>query len=292
VEVQVSTPEIVGLGAIAGFTIFLGLPMGRLRNPAPRLQAFLNAIAIGILVFLLFDVLAKANDSVETALKAATNSGGSWWRFVALAAIFAGGAGVGLLSLVHYDRFTSRRRRRGAAFGPGAMAVGELEGRQVGARAEGLGLSSAQQLGLLIALGIGLHNFAEGLAIGQSGAKGEIGLALMLVIGFGLHNATEGFGIVAPLAAASERASWGYLGLVGLIGGGPTFLGTLLGQSFVNNELFVAFLALAAGSILYVVIQLVQVAQKLGYRELLMWGVFVGLVLGFATDYVLVAAGA
>jgi ZIP family zinc transporter len=292
VEVRVSTPEIVGLGAIAGFTIFLGLPIGRLRNPAPRAQAFLNAIAIGILVFLLFDVLAKANDSVETALKAATNGGGSWWRFVALAAIFAGGAGLGLLSLVHYDGFSARRRRRPPAFGPGAMAVGELESRRAGVQAGPRSFSPAQQLGLLIALGIGLHNFAEGLAIGQSGAKGEIGLALMLVIGFGLHNATEGFGIVAPLAAVSERASWGYLGLVGLIGGGPTFLGTLLGQSFVNSEIFVAFLALAAGSILYVVIQLVQVAQKLGHRELLMWGVFAGLVLGFATDYVLVAAGA
>jgi ZIP family zinc transporter len=291
-EVRVSTPEIVGLGAIAGFTIFLGLPIGRLRNPAPRIQAFLNAIAIGILVFLLFDVLAKANDSVETALKAATGGGGSSWRFVALAAIFAGGAGIGLLSLVHYDAFTSRRRRRQPAFGPGAMAVGELQTRHAGAQAGRRSFSQAQQLGLLIALGIGLHNFAEGLAIGQSGAKGEIGLALMLVIGFGLHNATEGFGIVAPLAAVSERASWGYLGLVGLIGGGPTFLGTVLGQSFVNRELFVAFLALAAGSILYVVIQLVQVAQKLGHRELLMWGVFAGLVLGFGTDYVLVAAGA
>jgi ZIP family zinc transporter len=249
-EVRVSTPEIVGLGAIAGFTIFLGLPIGRLRNPAPRIQAFLNAIAIGILVFLLFDVLAKAN------------------------------------------ALTSRRRRRQPAFGPGAMAVGELQTRHAGAQAGRRSFSQAQQLGLLIALGIGLHNFAEGLAIGQSGAKGEIGLALMLVIGFGLHNATEGFGIVAPLAAVSERASWGYLGLVGLIGGGPTFLGTVLGQSFVNRELFVAFLALAAGSILYVVIQLVQVAQKLGHRELLMWGVFAGLVLGFGTDYVLVAAGA
>ncbi len=286
-----STAEIVGLGAIAGLTIFLGLPIGRLRNPAPRIQAFLNAVAIGILVFLLFDVLAKANDSVETALKAANDATGSWWRFVALAAIFAGGAGLGLLSLVHYDGLTGRRRRARRAFGPGAMAVGELEHRtetKPGLRK----FSQAQQLGLLIALGIGLHNFAEGLAIGQSGAKGEIGLALMLVIGFGLHNATEGFGIVAPLAAVSERASWGYLGLVGLIGGGPTFLGTILGQSFVNDELFVAFLALAAGSILYVVIQLVQVAKKLGYQELLMWGVFAGLVLGFATDYVLVAAGA
>ena len=71
---------------------------------------------------------------------------------------------------------------------------------------------------LLIAVGIGLHNFAEGLAIGQSAASGDIALATLLVIGFGLHNATEGFGIVAPLAAdeTAERPSWAFLGLLGL----------------------------------------------------------------------------
>ncbi len=284
-----STPELVGLGAVAGFTIYLGLPLGRLRNPAPRAQAFLNAVAIGILVFLLVETLGKSNDYVEHALDAANRGAGSWWRFVAYAAIFASGVGLGLLGLVHYDSWIGGRRRRRASFGPGAMAVGELEREAAGGGARQW--SQAQQLALLIALGIGLHNFAEGLAIGQSGARGEIGFAVMLVIGFGLHNATEGFGIVGPLTAASERATWGFLGLVGLIGGGPTFLGTIVGQSFVNNELFLAFLALAAGSILYVVVQLVRVANKLGHAELLMWGVFAGLVLGFGTDYVLVAAG-
>jgi ZIP family zinc transporter len=283
----VSSAEIIGLGAIAGFTIFLGLPMGRLRNPAPRLQALLNAVAIGILVFLLFDVFEHANEPVEKALTNASDGVGSWWRFVGLAAIFAAGVGIGLLSLVYYDRWSVRRRRRLTPVGPGAMAVGELSDRETVSRK----LSSAQQLALVIAVGIGLHNFSEGLAIGQSAAKNEIGLALLLIIGFGLHNATEGFGIVAPLAAEGERATWAFLGLMGLIGGGPTFLGTIVGQSFVNEELFIAFLALAAGSILYVVVQLIQVAYRLGHREMLMWGIFLGLVAGFATDYVLVAAG-
>src|SRR6202158_1308239 len=102
--------------------------------------------------------------------------------------------------------------------------------------------------------GIGLHNFAEGLAIGTSAAAGEISLAVLLVIGFGLHNATEGFGIVAPLAG--QRPSWGFLALLGLVGGGPTFAGTLVGQRFVNDIVSIAFLGLAAGSILYVVIEL------------------------------------
>jgi ZIP family zinc transporter len=63
----------------------------------------------------------------------------------------------------------------------------------------------------LIAVGIGLHNFGEGLAIGGSAVRGEIGLATLLVVGFALHNATEGFGIVAPLAGAAQRPGWGFL---------------------------------------------------------------------------------
>ena len=95
-----STGRLWLLGAIAGFTIFLGLPMGRLRNPAPRLRAGLNAVAIGILVFLLFDVLSHANEPVEKALDAAVNDGASWGRFAGLAAVFAVGVGVGLVGLV------------------------------------------------------------------------------------------------------------------------------------------------------------------------------------------------
>jgi ZIP family zinc transporter len=77
----------------------------------------------------------------------------------------------------------------------------------------------------------------------------------------------------------------------GVIGGGPTFLGTVIGQSFVNETVDMMFLALAAGSILYVIVQLLNVALKLGHREMLMWGLFVGLVFGLGTELVLVAAG-
>jgi ZIP family zinc transporter len=113
----------------------------------------------------------------------------------------------------------------------------------------------------------------------------------LLIIGFGLHNATEGFGIVAPLAAEDQRPSWAFLGVMGLIGGGPTFVGTIVGQTWVNDWLFTAFLGLAAGSILYVIIELLGVGKKLGYKELATWGILLGLFLGFATDMVLVAAG-
>ena len=282
VRKNMSDSEVLVLGAIAGFTIFLGLPIGRLRNPSLRLKAFLNAIAIGILLFLFWDVLAGAFDQVETALTDATDHGGSWFRFIGLAAVFFGAIAVGLLSLVYYDRWLAGRRRGG----PGAASVRELRAGPI-AR-----LSEPHRLAFFIALGIGFHNFSEGLAIGQSAASGEISLALLLIIGFGLHNATEGFGIVAPMAAEGERPSWGFLILLGFVGGGPTFLGTLIGQSFLNDTLYLAFLSLAAGSILYVVIELLGVARKLGHKEVATRGIMLGIFAGFATDLILVAAGA
>ncbi len=279
-----STPELLILGAIAGLTIYLGLPIGRVQNPSMRLRAFLNAAAIGILVFLLWDVLSKGFEPVTAALNNAAHHGGSWGRFAGLAAVFAVALGVGLVSLVHYDRWLSHRDHR-RRIGPGAAVAGAVRAGPV-AR-----LSEAQRLAFFIALGIGFHNFSEGLAIGQSAAKGEISLALLLIIGFGLHNATEGFGIVGPMAAEGEVPTWGFLAAMGLIGGGPTFVGTLVGQSFQNDTVFVAFLALAAGSILYVVMELLGVARKLGHKELLTWGILVGLIAGFATDMILTAAG-
>lgn len=280
-----SSHNVLLLGLVAGLTIFLGLPVGRAKNLRPGAQAFLNAAAIGILVFLLYDVLANGVAPVTDALTAATDHGGSWASFAWRASVFAVCLGVGLLSLVYYDRWTRRRAER-RRFGPGAASVGEFAARPVSV------LSPAKRLAVFIALGIGLHNFSEGLAIGQSAAKGHVSLALLLIIGFGLHNATEGFGIVAPLAADEEQPSWRFLGLMGLIGGGPTFFGTVVGQAWVNDVAFLAFLALAAGSILYVVVQLLHVAAKFGHRELLMWGLLLGLLAGFATEFVVVAAGA
>lgn len=283
-----SSGEILFLGAIAGLTIFLGLPLGRLRRPAPRLKSFLNAVSIGILVFLLYDVLGKAVDPVNTALSQASAGHGGWGRFAELAAVMAAGLVVGLMALVYYDRYLATRRPLRAVGAAPAIAPSRSDTRfDFVSR-----LDAPERLALFIALGIGLHNFGEGLAIGQSAAKGELRLATVLIVGFALHNATEGFGICGPLAADGRRPSWGFLGVMGLIGGGPTFLGTVVGQSVANDLLFTAFLALAAGSILYVVVELIGVAKKLGYKEIVMWGVLLGVTLGFATDMVLVAAGA
>ena len=278
-----STSQLLLLGALAGFTIFLGLPAGRLRNPAVGFKAFLSAAATGILLFLFWDVLTAASEPVEAALQSASQADGSWPRFLALGGLFVAGLGLGLLSLVYWERVASRRRER-AMLGPGAVSALEL-GQQHG-------LTPARTLALFIAIGIGLHNFAEGLAIGQSAAAGEMSLAIVLIVGFGLHNATEGFGIVAPLSGERNLPSWGFLALLGLIGGGPTFLGTVVGQAWVNEFVSVVFLTLAAGSILYVVIELLQVTRGFGLKRLVTWGLLVGLLAGFLTDWVLVAAGA
>lgn len=274
-----SSANIALLGAIAGFTIYLGLPLGRLRTPTPRLRAGLNSVAIGILVFLVWDVLTHAWEPVDEAL-----SDHHWATVASGGLVLAAGLSAGLAGLVYYDAWIARRRaaaRRPA--GPGAAVATELAPKT---------RSQAASLALMIATGIGLHNFAEGLAIGNSAAKGELSLAVLLIVGFGLHNATEGFGIVAPLAAEGERPSWVTLFWLGLIGGGPTFLGTLVGQHLVNDTLSIAFLGLAAGSILYVVIELLAVARKANLKTLTTWCILLGLLLGFATDAVVTAAGA
>lgn len=279
-----STAQLLVLGALAGFTIFLGLPLGRIRNVSPRLKAFFSATATGILLFLLVEVLIHAVEPVEEALISAANEGGSWSHFFELATICIVGGVAGLMSLVYYSNWLGKQRAK-SMLGPGAASAAEFETRWTS------GLSPASWLALLIAIGIGLHNFSEGLAIGQSAAQDEVTLALLLIIGFGLHNATEGFGIVAPLSGAEGRPSWRFLALLGIIGGGPTFLGTLLGQAFVSEAVEIGFLALAAGSILYVVIELMNVNRQLGYKTLVAWSLLFGLFLGFGTDFVLAVAG-
>ena len=161
----------------------------------------------------------------------------------------------------------------GIGFGGGLFAVGTL-------------CAAMRMEGQFVGLALGAWGAV------QSAAAGQISLAIPLVIGFALHNATEGFGIVGPMAGEAKRPTWGFLAILGFIGGGPTLVGTLLGQSFVNDTVSVAFLALAAGSILYVVVQLLRVAQNLGHRTLMYWGLLAGLMLGFGTDFVIAAVGA
>jgi ZIP family zinc transporter len=289
------------LGFIAGVTILLGLPIGRLRRPAPSLRALLNATAIGVLLFLVWDVFSAAWAPIDEALASVHAGKGGLGTAAGYGVLFAAGLAAGLLSLVYYERWMVKGISRAqtvaapsASHGPGAMGITQLQSRRPSRMAS---WSEARRLSLLIAVGIGLHNFAEGLAIGQSAASGELVLALLLVIGFGLHNATEGFGIVAPLAGDMDaegnlrRPSWGFLLAMGAIGGGPTFVGTIIGHGFTSEAVSVVFLTLAAGSILYVVTQLVGVAAKTRRPDLLAYGLLAGLFAGFLTDAIVTAAG-
>jgi ZIP family zinc transporter len=280
------------LGLIAGITIVFGLPIGRLRRPAGTLRVFLNATAVGVLLFLFWDVLAAAWEPVDAALSGVHEHTGGMAPVFGYGALFAGGLAVGLLGLVRYDRYMARAARANAG-GPGAMAVTERPTPVRGVA----GWSPARRLSLLIAVGIGLHNFAEGLAIGQAAASDAIGLATVLVIGFALHNATEGFGIVAPLAAeagedGAGRPSWGFLLAMAAIGGGPTFIGTAIGHSFTSEPLSVVFLTLAAGSIVYVIAQLLGVAARARRSDIVAYGLLLGLLAGFVTDAIVSAGGA
>jgi ZIP family zinc transporter len=275
--------EIALLGAIAGLTIFLGLPVGRMRAAMPRTKAFLNALAIGILIFLLWDVLTNAWGPAQDAI-----ARHAYGAAVADGLLMLGGVGAGLIGLVYADRWIKRRAARLRPEGPGA-ATARPAAIPAGPDAAA---ARAAQLSMLIAIGIGMHNFGEGLAIGTSAAAGKISLALLLVIGFGAHNATEGFGVVAPLAAAGQQAPWRRLVLLGLIAGGPTFVGTLVGVEVTTPLLAILFLALAAGSILYVVIELLAVARATRLKELVAWAIVLGIALGFATDAIVSAAGA
>ena len=278
-----STGHVLILGAIAGGTIFLGLPIGRLQNLSGAVRAGLSALATGILIFLLWDVLSGAVEPIESAL-----GDRHWGDFTGYSAVGIAGFALGLMGLVYYAEWMKRQTSRRATplVGPGAAAVDEFR-----RRGWVEGMTDGQRLALLIAVGIGVHNFGEGLAIGQAAATGAASLAVTLIVGFALHNATEGFGICGPMSGEGTRPTWGFLAILGLIGGAPTFLGTVLGQAWSSEAVTVLFFAVAAGSILYVVQELFNVNRRYGHTVLVTWLVLAGIVLGFATDFVIDAAG-
>ena len=254
--------------------------MGRVQGISQDVKAFLSATATGILLFLFWDVLVEAIEPVENALNAQGLEPLLVARGAGLRGIRARPAQPRLLR--HLDEGAPARRPSSARARPR---------RPSSSGSHFTGFTPARWLALFIATGIGLHNFSEGLAIGQSAAQDKISLAYVLVIGFGLHNATEGFGIVAPLSGDADKPSWRFLALLGVIGGAPTFFGTVVGQAWTSTAVSVLFLTLAAGSILYVVMELLNVCRLFSSKTITAWGLVLGLTLGFATDFVLVAAG-
>jgi zinc transporter, ZIP family len=282
--------ETIALGALAGFTIYLGLPVGRLQLLGTRARVALAMFSVGILAFIFVDVLSNGLDIVHTALRNAEYHNGSVAYLVFLVVLLAGGFLVGSCGLAALER---RMRAIGAgnppiAGGAGAAAATAAEAE---ALADELVVARRRALrtGLMIAAAIGVHNFAEGLAIGVSARAGAISLATVLIIGIALHNATEGFGIVGPLGGVTP--SWAWLGLAGLIGGGPTFLGTMVGYSVTSHPLEVIFYAAAGGAIIYVIGEIWNGMRRYGYRELGLLMLSAGFILGVLTDLVITWGG-
>ena len=284
-----SFAETVLLGALAGFTIYLGLPFGRLQIMGDRLRVGLAMFAVGVLAFLFVDIFEHALGIVEEPVEAFKDGQEGIGEALGLVALLGAGFAAGTAGLATLERWMRPKgpTRPPIAGGSGdALTVEDAE--RLEAEAEST-RRSALQMGMTIAAAIGLHNFAEGLAIGVSASTGEIALATVLIIGFALHNATEGFGIVGPLG--SVRPSWRWLGLAGLIGGGPVFLGSIVGYNVTSQPLELAFYGLAGGAILYVIGEVWNGVRRYGHREVGLWLLSAGFFVGIATDLVVVYGG-
>jgi len=259
-----SFAQTVILAAFAGGTIFIGLPVGRLRGLSRGWQATLTTAAGGVILFLIYDVLSQAVEPVKAVLDSA-RAGQDPGRFAGYAATLGLSVAFGLLGVTYVTSRMAARQANGLPLAPRQIALGT-------------------------AVGLGLHNFSEGLAIGQSAAIGATSFALLLVIGFALHNATEGFAISAPLSQG-ERPSWRFLAGAGLLGGGPTFAGGVLGYAVVSPVLSILFLGLAAGALIFVFNEIMGVARRFAMPMVTGAALTIGLLAAFGTDFILSAAG-
>jgi zinc transporter ZupT len=267
IDVAVETPKpggrLLGIFALIGLYVgVLPVAIGLLWYPLMKRLGrrgldFVLALTVGLLVFLFVDALHEGAEAAEAV--PGSFQGTVLLVFAALAAYLAiDGFGAWL-----------KRRRSGA----GSKAAGELGSRAV--------------VALLIAIGIGLHNFGEGLAIGAAFALGELAFGTLLMLGFTLHNTTEGLAIVAPLA--HERVALPRLLLLGAIAGLPTIAGAWIGGFLYSPLWAVVFLGIGAGAIAQVVVQITQsMARERGLGELLRsapvaWGLLAGVVVMYAT---------
>jgi zinc transporter ZupT len=224
--VETEQPSFHGAAGLAVIGILVGVVpvalglawLPSLRRAAPRSLAAFMALTAGLLTFLMVEALAEAL-SLQASLPSALN--GTGLVVLGVAASYLG------LTLV-----ASR-----LSAGDGVQPL------------SGLGLAT------LVAIGIGVHNLGEGLAIGSSLALGELALGTFLIVGFMVHNVTEGLGIAAPVAEGAARAGTGRLVSRALVAGAPAVLGAWIGGFLVNDLLAVLFFAMAAGAALQVVVE-------------------------------------
>jgi zinc transporter, ZIP family len=279
IDAAVETPDadlgFYGLMALIGLYVgvipvaigMLWLPW--LRGVDARWMRFLLAFTVGLLAFLGVDALLEG-----------TELAGSGPESLGGAALVWLGAGGAYLALAAVDGWLSGRRDRlHEPAGDRRGTVGaDGDGPAAGARR--LGYRAA----FLVALGIGLHNLGEGLAIGSAYAIGSLALGATLVVGFALHNTTEGLAIVAPVAREG-RASLRRLALLGLLAGAPAVLGAWIGASAFDPSLAALMFGVGAGAIAQVIVQIVPAVRDSAGRLLhpLAAG---GLLAGLAVMYV------
>ncbi|HEV2820163.1 MAG TPA: ZIP family metal transporter [Solirubrobacteraceae bacterium] len=262
IDVAVATPDnavgFFGLMALLGVYVgVIPVAIGMLWLPFVRRISgiglrFLMALTIGLLAFLALDATLEGVELFGAESGAAESFGGVGLVFV--------GAALAYLAL--------------------SAVQAHLESRQERARAAGAG---GAHLALLVAIGIGLHNLGEGLAIGSAYAVGALALGAFLVIGFAIHNTTEGLAIVAPVA--SRRPSLGRLLVLGLIAGAPAILGAWIGAAAFNPSVAALLLGAGAGAIVQVIQQLAPSIRDRAGRLLYPASVG-GIVAGMAILYV------
>jgi zinc transporter, ZIP family len=236
------------IGTLVGIVpVALGLLwLPSLRRAAPQWLAAFMALTAGLLSFLAVEALSEALE-LQAALPSAL-----------------GGAGLVLLGVaVSYLALTFISSRLGARGALGGLA-----------------------LATLVAIGIGLHNFGEGLAIGSSFALGELALGTFLIVGFMVHNVTEGLGIAAPVAEGKRAVGIGRLAVLALVAGAPTILGAWLGGFVTSDVLGVVFFAAAAGAALEVVVEVLRYLARRAPGGLASGYVLGGFLAGVAVMYV------
>ena len=211
------------IGVLVGIVpVALGLAwLPSLRRAAPRSLAAFMALTAGLLTFLMVEALAEALE-LQSALPGALN-------------------GTGLVVLGVASSYLGL-----------TLVAGRLSGGGDRDRSQPLG---GVGLATLVAIGIGVHNLGEGLAIGSSLALGELALGTFLIVGFMVHNVTEGLGIAAPVAEGAGSIGVGKLAALALVAGAPAVLGAWIGGFLTNDLLAVLFFAMAAGAALQVVVE-------------------------------------
>ena len=245
---------IVIFSFVMGFSIYLSLPIVLKKSFSKGTTRLLNAIAIGILIFLMCDVFSDVAATIY--------AGGSLAGYGAnpvLSIAFACATAIGFFMLYVFENRSKN------------------------------GLSPAQ-MALMIAAGMGLQNLTEGLVFGATSASLGLfsGVALVILVGFVLQNVTEGFPIAAPFLD-SDRKKFGTMALLFLVGGLPTVIGGIVGFYYSSTLFNVLFDGLAIGAILYVILPMIKhqlkdidpLKQRLVYA-----GIFLGFLVGFLVNLI------